>query len=238
MKRGTLRLICVGAIALSLSGCVMNRVNPEPQTIVLRDNADSTLRVEIKPGAHWSSRMQAGPFIFNVLPQFAIWTEDDAGTLVETLYVSGADFGGMRHAARNEKQAEFFAQSLPVWSARIEATGALLPSKANPYPDTVTSATPTGPTTLVTALTGSAGATTIYLEINKPGNENSTFTKEENEWVGQPSLVYAGGLVSGSSRLELIGHGGLLRDEPGIYSDLTGFDTALEQVVSIVVTLE
>jgi len=148
------------------------------------------------------------------------------------------DFDGMRHAARNEKQAEFFAQSLPVSSARIKAAGTLLPSKANPYPDTVTSATPAGPVTLVTALANSASPLKIYLEINKSGDENSTYTKKDNDWAGQPSLVYAASLGPGSTRLELIGHGGRLRDEPGIYSDLGGFDTALRLVASIMVTIE
>lgn len=184
--------------------------------------------------------MQAGPFIFNVLPQFAIWTEDDAGRLVETLYVTGADFRGMRHAEKNEKQAEFFAQILPFWSARVTSSGAPLPSKANPYPDAITSATPTGPTTLVTALTGSVGAAaavTVYLEINKSGDSNSTF-RADNDPAGQPSLIYAGHLGAGATRLELIGHGGRLPDEPAVYTDLSGFDTALELVASIVVTLE
>ena len=90
----------------------------------------------------------------------------------------------------------------------------------------------------MTSLTRSVGATMIYLEINKPGDVNSTFTEANNDPAGQPSLVYAAGLVAGSARLELIGHGGRLRDEPAIYTDLSGFDTALEQVASIVVTFE
>jgi hypothetical protein len=238
MRPSTPILLVVVILISSLGGCVMNRVNPEPQTIVLREDAGPALRVEIMPGEQWSSRMQAGPFIFNVLPQFAIWTEDDAGNLVETIYVTGADFRGMRHAEKNEMQAEFFAQSLPVWSARVTASGESLPSKANPYPDAVTSATPAGPTTLVTSMAGSAGATMIYLEINKSSDVNATFTKADNDWAGQPSLVYAARLGAGSTRLELVGHGGRLRDEPAIHADLSGFDTALAQVESIVVMLE
>jgi len=238
MKLNIAPPIATLALTVLLSGCVMNRVNPEPQTIVLREAADTALRVEIEPGAQWSSRMQAGPFIFNVLPQFAIWTEDDAGRLVETLYVTGADFRGMRHAEKNEMQAEFFAQYLPVWSARVVSSGAPLPSKANPYPDTVTSATPTGPATFVTALTGSANATRIQVEINKPGDDNATFPQADNDPSGQPSLVYAARLGAGQTRLELIGHGGRFCDEPAIYTDLSGLDSALEQVGSIVVTLE
>lgn len=238
MRPGPLSLIGVLAIIVSIGGCVMNRLNPEPQTIVLGEDGGSTLLLEIEPGTQWSSRMRAGPLVFNVLPQFAIWTEDDAGNLVETLYVTGADFGGMRHAAKNDKQAEFFAQCLPVWADRVTASGASLPSKIAPYPDTVTSATPSGPTTLMTTVTRPVGPTTIYLEINKTDDVNATFTELDNDWAGQPSLVYAARLGTGSTRLELLGHGGRLGDEPVIYSDLNGFDTALEQVASIVVTLQ
>jgi hypothetical protein len=135
MKPAILPLIFIVSLTAVLGGCVMNRVSTEAQTIVLRDGGSAAMRIEIEPGTEWSSHMRAGPFIFNVLPQFAIWTEDTAGNLVETLYVTGADFASMRHAGKNERQGEFFAQSLPVWSSRIAATGSPLPSKANPYPD-------------------------------------------------------------------------------------------------------
>ena len=238
MKRIPVRLTAILILTAVLAGCVMNRVSTDPQTIVLREVAGSALRVEIEPGAHWISRMQAGPFIFNVLSQFAIWTEDDAGNLVETLYVTGADFSRARHAKKRELQAEFFSQSLPVWSALTEANGSSLPSKTNPYPDSITSATPTGHATLVTSQTAAVEAMMIYLEINKSGDANETFSEADNDWAGQPSLVYAARLGAGSTRLELAGHGGRLGDEPAVYADLSGFDTALEQVASIVVTLE
>ena len=237
MKRRSMLPVCALVAALSLAGCVMNRLDTEPRTIVLREGGGAVLRVAVEPGAEWSSKMQAGPFVFNVLPQFAVWTEDGAGNLVETLYVTGADFIRMRHAAKNEKQAGFYAECLPVWSDRVRASGSALPSKANPYPDAVTSATPGGPATLVTTLTGSTAAA-IYLEINKPDDVNATFTEADSGWAGQPSLIYAARLGNGSTRLELVGHGGRPGDEPRIYTDVNGFDTALEQVASIVVTLK
>jgi hypothetical protein len=148
MKTKAPILIVVLGLVAALAGCVMNPMSSEPETIVLREDAGASLSVEIEPGEQWRSRMQAGPFIFNVLPQFAIWTEDDAGTLVETLYVTGAGFTKTRHAEKNEMQAEFYLQTLPVWSARVTASGSALPSKTNPYPDAVTSATPSGPACL------------------------------------------------------------------------------------------
>ena len=164
MNRRIRPLICALVTAASLGGCVMNQTDTEPQTIVLRDDAGSPLRVEIDPGAQWSSRMQAGPFVFNVLPQFAVWTEDEAGDLVETLYVTGADFRGMRHAQKNEMQGEYFRKCLPVWAMRVTESGVSLPSKADPYSDAVTSATPAGQATLVTSIDHSTGAAhTRYL---------------------------------------------------------------------------
>lgn len=102
MRRTTLHLTIILILFALLGGCVMNRANPEPQTIVLRK---------------------------------------DAGHLIQTLYVTGADFRAMCHAEKNENQSEFFAQSLPVWSGRVTASGESLPSKTNPYPDAVASAT-------------------------------------------------------------------------------------------------
>lgn len=234
--------IAVVALALATSGCVMNRLDTDPQTIVLRESGDAPVRIRIEPGPEWSSRMQAGPLVFNVVPQFAIWTEDAAGNLVETLYVTGAGFEKMRHAAKQERQAEFFAECLPVWSARVVASGADLPSKANPYPDAITSATPGGPTTLVTALERPERPVALFVEINKSDDVNHVFTRERNDWAGQPSLIYSAQLdadaFEAELRLELVGHGGLLGDRPRIRPDVSGFDTALRQVDAILVLVE
>ncbi len=101
----------------------MHRVNPEPRNIVLRENAGAALQVEVKTGAQWSSRMQAGPFIFNVLPQFAIWTEDDAGNLVETLYITGA--GSSKDGRPNpatHRTSGRRANTLQVYGRLVEAS--------------------------------------------------------------------------------------------------------------------
>lgn len=236
------------ALAASLGGgCVMNRVDPEPTTIALRDQDEgAALRLEVVPGPEWISRMQAGPFVFNVLPQFAVWTQDESGSLVETLYVTGADFGKMRHAKKQEMQSAFFAECLPVWAARVAAADGRLPAKDNPYPDAVTSATPAGRATLLTTLpttTGSRGAPlTLFLEIDKPGDANATYTEETSGWVGQPSLVYSVALAEpsedGVHRLELVGRAGRDGTEARIDPELTGLDTALQLIDEVVASLE
>ncbi len=90
----------------------------------------------------------------------------------------------------------------------------------------------------MTAMTGLVRPAVAYLEIKKSSDTNPTLTEVDNDWAGQPSLVYGARLGNGPTRLELLGHGGRFREEPGIYSDLSGFDTALEQIAPIVVTLE
>ncbi|MFW5836139.1 MAG: hypothetical protein ACOCVK_01900 [bacterium] len=235
MKR-TVRAAAVIALATSfLAGCVMNRINPDPQTIVLREQDEGEpVRIEIAAGPEWVSRTQAGPVVFNVIPQFAVWTEDEAGRFVETLYVTGAGFGKLRHAKKQEMQSAFFAECLPVWSARVLVSGGRLPSKANPYPDAVTSATPSGPATIVTALERTASPVTVYLEINKSNDANATYTEEDYGWVGQPSLIYAaeidGTSPDGAYRFALAGHGGAGDSAARLSTGVEGFDTALELV--------
>ena len=235
VKRTLFAVIAVVLATSAFVGCVMNRVNADPQTIVLKEGeSGEAVRVEIVPGPEWVSRMQAGPLIFNVLPQFAIWTQDDAGNLVETLYVTGAGFRKLRHAKKQEMQSAFFRECLPIWAARVEASGGELPSKENPYPDAVTSATPAGGATIVTALEQTVPPVTLYLEINKSDDVNATYTKENSGWAGQPSLVYAaeldGASADGTYRLELAGHARAGDSAARLYTDFEGFDTALELV--------
>jgi hypothetical protein len=181
--------------------------------------------------------MRAGPLIFNVLPQFVVWTEDSDGKLLETLYITGADYGKMRHAGKAEKGVLFYKECFPVWSSRAEQKGERLPSKYNPYPDTVTSATPAAGTVLHTYLDTEEKATRILLEINKSGDENEVYGEVQNGWAGQPSLIYAAELRSNSSSgpipFELIGHGGTIFQEPAIYSNLDGLDSALEEIAEL-----
>ena len=95
-------IVCGIISAVLLSGCVMNKLNTEPQTVVLKDAGNGkNLIIEVSTDGQWSSRMKAGPLIFNILPQAVFWIEDQNGRLIETLYVTGADFKKMRHAAKN-----------------------------------------------------------------------------------------------------------------------------------------
>ncbi len=225
---------------LSSTGCVMNRIDRSPQTLDLREGGDGIpVEVRIAAGDAWASRTQAGPFIFNVLPQFAVWAEDGNGEFLDTLYVTGADFKKLRHAEKQERGPDYFADTLPTWASRVVAAGKSLPSKESPYPDAVTAPTPAADVIINTAVPAGSDGLVFFLEINKSGDENEVFTKEANDSAGQPSLVYRVAIAdprTGTSRaMELLGHGGTLADEPGVYADLSHFDTALQLIDGAVV---
>jgi hypothetical protein len=78
---------------------------------------------------------------------------------------------------------------------------------------------------------------TLRTEINKSGDTSDVYTDENNDWAGQPSLVYEAEISKTEPgtvyALRLAGHGGMIGEKPGIYKDLAGFDTALRQIEEI-----
>lgn len=229
------KIIILMVTAALLSGCTMNKVSSEEQTINLRPAGSAEgLTITITTGDTWSRTMKAGPFIFNVLPQFVIWTEGPQGEFGETLYLTGAN-GKMRHAKKNELGADFYRQALPVWASRAEGAGQSLPSKENNYPDTVTSATPTFTATMET-LPPAEDSRFLYLEINQSTDGNESFPAEGDDWIGQPSLIYRAALPQGHSvEMTLLGRGNLPREEPGISEDVASLTSALKMVSRITV---
>ncbi len=236
--KGTLLIIII--ISLIFGGCVMNRIKEEPEIIELRESSDGVpVSLEIKKGQNWSTRMQAGPFIFNILPQIVVWTEDTQGNLIETLYITGADGKKFRHAAKKDKGALFYEECFPVWSRKVKEAGGTLPGATNPYPDSVTSATPDSGFTLNTKLNTTQGGFTIFMEINQSNDYNASFTRENSDWDGQPSLIYRTEIPTaekGSRYLmKAIGCGGRPGEEPELQTDLSEIDTALGQVDEVII---
>ncbi|MEW6516258.1 MAG: hypothetical protein AB1439_05050 [candidate division FCPU426 bacterium] len=221
-------------------GCVMNKLNEAHETIQLKQIAEGLpISVDIAKGGHWSKRMQAGPVVFNVLPQIVIWAEDKEGRFLGTLYITGADYKTFRHGGKSEKGAAFWAECFPVWAARLKTVNGTLPSKENPYTDAVTSATPMSSFTLKTNLPPDKPAF-LYLEVNQSGDTNATYTDQNNDWAGQPSLIYRADISQmqpGSAcKMSLAGHGGRIKDQPDIYPDVSSLDTALDQIQEITVS--
>jgi len=219
----------------------MNKLDTSHRTIKLDDSFARSIIIDVAAGDQWSSRMKAGPFIFNILPQMVVWLENEEGEYLDTLYITGADFKKIRHAAKNKDGAVFYSECLPYWASRATGAGHRLPSKQNPYPDTLTSATPMADFTLHTSMPESTIPVIIFVELNKSNDSNPEYTEENNHWAGQPSLIYSAKLKSSKAvtlRMTLAGHGGKIDAVPAVYSELSGFDTALNLIESIDIRFE
>jgi hypothetical protein len=221
-------------MCLVASGCVMNKLDSGPTTVDLQRESDETpVLLSVTRGPQWTNEMKAGPLVFNLLPQIVVWGERPDGTLVDTLYITGADYGAMRHAGKQEGES-FWRECFPTWSRLVEGSGQKLPSKEAPWVDGVSGATPHDSYTVHTSLPAAGEELVLFAEVNKSGDYNAAFTEEDSDWVGQPSVVYSARIpVEGRADayvLEPLGRG-----VPGVPVDpeLGDLDTALEIVEQI-----
>jgi hypothetical protein len=232
--------ICI--VLIMFTGCVVNELDDSHQTIILsKEIQGREVTIEVIKGENYSELMGIGPVKFNVIPQTVVWVETMEGEYIETLYITGAHGVKFNHGKKGELGENFYVKCLPVWASRVKAKGANLPSKENPYTTAVTSATPMSSFTAKTTLKETIYPFKILLEINKSGDDNNTYNKNNNDWAGQPSLIYSAVISDNTYNqtfyLQLIGHGGMLKDQTDIYDDLSGFDSALTQLQQIRVTL-
>jgi len=116
----------------------------------------------------------------------------------------------------------------------VAAAGSPLPDKDNPYPDSITSATPSAGFTLNTKINPSLGSYHIYMEVNQSSDYNDVYTKENSDWAGQPSVIYhrevPGKPDGGRYRMEVWVRGTNLGESGEFSFDMSGMDTALSQI--------
>ena len=228
-------LLCI------LAGCLINDLDDSETVIRLKEEfAGTEIGITVEKGKEWAHTHGLGPFRVWVYPQMVFWAEDGDGNFLETLYISDADGKYNRHAAKEEMGPEFFRQCFPVWAAAFTGSGGTLPSNQSPFPDSLTSATPQSSFRLYTKLGASHGPIRLYGEINKSGDYNEIYHKDNSDWVGQPSIIYTVEIPAvpepGVFSMQPVGHGGLIADAPRIYGDLSGIDSALEIVAGIEVS--
>ena len=200
-------------------------------------------------------------------PQIAVWTEDENGNYLETLFVTKATAKGLFSGGRTkdnfkeldretikDKHAFRRVNALPVWSHKrgVEyPDGMMVPSYANPLPDGMTGATPLGNFILQSSVDYEQ-AFTIKLEINVAFDDNeyySEFDFADDEifhngtgQLGQPSLVFQSKVDNLMEKsyyiMNLEGHGHHSARDGLIYSDVSKLSTALEIVEYIVVGID
>lgn len=190
-------------------------------------------------------------------PLIAIWVTTTDNQYIQTLYVSQSIATGIYEYGKAENGKWFPGEhrriaSLPYWSYSRnvkESDGLYLPTPKTPIVDAYTGATPQNNFILNTKLDKpSHGKMILLFEINQPFDFNNYWLNQkynENKdyrTSGQPSIIYAVSIDLDSKIKEYylnpIGHGSPTGEDGILYTDLSGFTTALQIAEKIKVIIE
>jgi len=221
-----------------LSSCAINRISDKKTVITLdKGTTENPVTISLTHGPHWSHKLKPGPFVIHIYPQVVFWLENDAGDFIETLYISGANGHYGNNSTKRKLDDKFFSMCFPVWAGKLKQVNQPLPTSSNPYTDAVTTATPQGDFDLKLNLGEIPDSFKILFEINKSSDYNAVYTKDNSDWVGQPSVVYAVEICDIKSDstyyFEPVGHGSRISDKPEFVEGFEGVDSALELVEEI-----
>lgn len=146
------------------------------------------IKVKIITGKAWESSLKIMGFSKTITPQIAVWSEDQKGNYVETLYVTYKFAKQDWHGASDQKENETFRiESIPYWMHKYISSGKKSPTKNTPLADTITTASPDKDFILKTKLNSVKNKINILVELNNSYDNNDNY----KEMQGQPSVVYS-----------------------------------------------
>lgn len=240
-------VLCI--IVFIIGTIVFFAVRPEKNTIinVRNEMAGKSVSINIYKGKQYLHDFKVNSFLkIKTPPQMAVWVEDAEGNYMETLYAT----------SKIVRQNWSKAPSDPAQKGQIRRDEAL------PYwthkrgneknvPDTVTSATPKGSSTIHTKVGTAKGQYTILAEVNLSTDFNAYYPREakagEENYSGgefgsgQPALVYAATINAEDNKtyeLVPIGHSSPDGKDGKLYRDLSRLTTAGEIVDKITFTVK
>ena len=189
-------------------------------------------------------------------PTFAIWVEDMDENYLKTLFITRSYATGVYgHAAltdstwSNMPGESYRPASLPYWTFKkgIIKDAILVPQKAFPFVDGHSGATPKADFLLNTQLP-EFKKVRVLLEVNQTWDWNRFWSNNlypgNRDYINsaQPSVVYAVtvDLENPMNRYVMnpIGHGHYSGEDGKLYTDLSGFTTALEIFKQIEITVK
>lgn len=242
-----------------ISGFLYAGGSTEKSIVALKSNAaGKSLTVDLEKGEHYIHKMKILPLItIKSPPQIAVWLGDSKGNYVETLFVSRKTATQKWSKAPKDKTPKDKIrrqESLPHWAHKRGvqyADGLYLPTREEPLPDSITSASPKGSFILNTKMAEDLKQFRIFAEINASLDFNEYFPEEAGveddnysggAWgSGQPALIYSAeidlSLEKQNYVLHLIGHSSPDGSNGNIYQDLAGLTTAKDLVRKITVTI-
>jgi hypothetical protein len=195
--------------------------------------ASEQISIDIKAGIAYKGT--------GYVPQIAVWTEDENGKFIETLYITESEGKGKYFGAIRRKEA------LPVWRNKHNH------NKKKEKLDGVAGASSQKSFQVVKTINNYPEKFSLFLEVNKSFDYNNYFDKNlksgekghNTGYSGQPSLVYQ---VSFGKReninsknpvkiMEVIGHGSPTGKDGEINENISKLTTALQIIdeISVVV---
>lgn len=191
-------------------------------------------------------------------PVIALWLETADGKYIQTLYISqSVATGYFQHgddkSGRWERGPRRRPATVPYWSHKRnvkETDGLYVPTTATAIPDAYTGPTPLNNFILKTKSDSLLkNPVRIVLEVNQAFDFNRTWTTtlfpgdEYYATSGQPSLIYATDAIDLNSpaekyEMKLIGHGHYSGATGELFTDVSGFTTALGIVKEVVVRVK
>lgn len=190
-------------------------------------------------------------------PTFAIWLESPDGELIQTLFVTRSIANGFyRYGdAGDGKWLKVPGKSvrpaaLPYWVHKREgvSTEKVMPTPEDPVADAFSGATPAGNFRLETLPKSlSFGKLRVVVEVNQPWDWNRFWTNDkypdfpDYKSSAQPSLIYAVDVNLDAPmdvyHLNPVGHGAFAGQDGNLYTDLSGYTTALQIFNQITLTI-
>ncbi|MDC7126481.1 MAG: hypothetical protein PQJ46_13000 [Spirochaetales bacterium] len=223
---------------------------------------DDNVPVEIKiiPGEHYKHKMKINSFIkITNVPQMAVWVEDSENNFITTVFITNRSANQSWRGTPGEDKGKGEvrrASALPLWSHHRGVQyedGLYMPTKENPMPDAVSSATPKDDF-IIKSKIPEQGDLWIYLEVNSSTDFNEAYSADAPEGSkyysggkfesGQPALVYRckidrtelNSKEPFSKKFELIGHSSPDGSDGKIYSDMEGITSAFEIIEEAVIS--
>ena len=249
------KILFVSAVFFFAGGLLS--VAKDAVIVTKANQSGRSIKVHIEAGAHWDHMFEAGKVSIKTTPQIAVWIEDLDGNYLDTLYVTkktATQRWRGKPGPYEEKGNIRRKTSLPYWShkrgVRYE-DGLYLPTKKEPLPDSVTSASPKGSFRLNSSVGEELKTFILLVEINNSTDFNEYYTREAKPddpffsggsyGSGQPAVVYHAVVDMDAAEktyaLKLAGHSSPDGENGQLYTDFTKLTTAKQIADKIMVVI-
>jgi hypothetical protein len=203
------------------------------------------LQVRVNAGGHYTHNYRWGVFNFHLVPQMALWLEDEKGTFAGNIYITYRSATSKWVGGKDIRRPA----ALPIWSHKQGIPykdGLYMPDREHPLPDAVTGATPKQSFTKEWRVPEGLPPWkyVIKAEVNNSFDYNEKYKKDlpENDpdfnaENGQPSVIYKGEMIFGPKGTKIsltpCGHGHPTGKDGKIYTNMKGVTDAWDIAESI-----